>query len=50
MIDPYGAVIAECDEKEQILYAEIDPERIAEVRGQLPTFTRLREDVYSVAT
>ena len=50
VIDPYGAVIAECDEKEQILYAEIDPERIAEVRGQLPTFTRLREDVYSVAT
>lgn len=50
VIDPYGYAIAECDESEQILYAEIDPERIRAVRGQLPTFTRLREDVYSVAT
>ena len=47
--DPYGAVIATCDEKEQILYAEADLNRVDEVRAQLPTFLRLRRDVYSVA-
>lgn len=48
-VDPYGAVIASCDEKEQILYTEIDTARVDEVRAQLPTFTALREDVYPVA-
>lgn len=47
--DPFGTVIASCDEKEQILYADVDPARVDTVRKQLPTFERLREDVYSVA-
>ncbi len=47
--DPYGRVVASCDETEQILYADIDLAAVYEVRGQLPTFTRLREDVYPVA-
>ena len=49
VVDPYGAVIASCDEKEQILYASIDTTRVDEVRAQLPTFTKLREDIYPVA-
>lgn len=47
--DPYGNCLASADETEQILYAEIDLSRVDEVRAQLPTFLRLRRDVYTVA-
>lgn len=47
--DPYGTVLAGCDEKEQIIYAEADLGRIAQVRAQLPTFLHLRSDIYKVA-
>ena len=49
IIDPFGVKLAEADEKEQTILAEIDRQRIAEVRAQLPTFLHLREDVYQVA-
>ena len=49
VIDPYGTVVAGCDEKEQILYADIDLARIKEVRAQIPTIEHLRTDVYTVA-
>ena len=48
--DPWGTLIAAADEKEQLLYADIDFARVEEVRRQLPTFLHLREDVYEVAT
>ena len=48
VVDPYGSVIASCDETEQILYAALDLNRIDEVRQQLPTFLHLRRDVYGV--
>ena len=47
--DPYGIVLAEADETEQIITAELDLRRVDEVRAQLPTFMRLRRDVYTVA-
>lgn len=47
--DPFGMVIATCDEKEQILYCNIDLNEVDSVRQQLPTFLHLREDVYDVA-
>lgn len=47
--DPMGTVIADCDEKEQILYCDIDLSRVDEVRSQLPTVTALRRDVYTVS-
>ncbi len=46
---PYGMVEAACDEKEQLLYCDIDLNEVDTVRRELPTFTRLREDLYSVA-
>ncbi len=49
ILDPFGAALAEADEKEQILLAEIDLGRIDEVRAQLPTFLHLREEIYNVA-
>ena len=48
IIDPYGTALASADETEQTLLAEINLNRIAEVRAQLPTFLHLREDVYTV--
>lgn len=50
VVDPLGTVITSCDEREQILYAELDLARVDEVRAQLPTFLHLRRDVYEVAT
>ena len=49
IIDPFGTPLAAADEKEQLLLAEIDLNRVDEVRAQLPTFLHLREDVYRVA-
>lgn len=47
--DPFGMVKASCDEKEQILYCDIDLNEVDSVRRQLPTFLHLREDIYNVA-
>lgn len=47
--DPFGMLKASCDEKEQILYCDIDLNEVDSVRRQLPTFLHLREDVYNVA-
>lgn len=46
---PFGMVEASCDEKEQILYCDVDLNEVDSVRRQLPTFLHLREDVYCVA-
>ena len=49
ILDPYGSKLAEADETEQLILAELDLNRIDEVRAQLPTFLHLREDLYSVS-
>jgi omega-amidase len=49
ILDPFGTKLAEADEKEQLILAELDLNRIDEVRAQLPTFLHLREDLYAVA-
>lgn len=46
---PFGMLCAGCDEKEQILYCDIDLSEVVSVRAQLPTFLHLRKDVYKVA-
>lgn len=40
--DPWGTVIAECPDGEGIALAEIDPERVRSVRGQLPSLRHRR--------
>ena len=49
ILDPYGTKLAAADETEQLLLADLDLNRIDEVRAQLPTFLHLREELYSVA-
>jgi predicted amidohydrolase len=46
---PWGDFIAHADEKEQIIIAELDLDRIEDVRKRLPTFEHLRREIYRVA-
>ncbi|HNY00635.1 MAG TPA: carbon-nitrogen hydrolase family protein [Oscillospiraceae bacterium] len=46
---PFGDVLATCDETEQTVFCDIDLAEVDRVRRQLPTFLRLREDLYPVA-
>lgn len=48
-VDPYGEILAACEAEETVLYAELDLNRVDQVRRQLPTFLHLRRDVYEVA-
>lgn len=49
VVEPYGHILSAADEKEQIVYADIDLDRVDQVRRQLPTSQHLRRDVYAVA-
>ena len=49
VVSPFGMVLASCDEKEQILYCDIDLSEVESTRKQLPTFLHLREELYPVA-
>ncbi len=42
IIDPWGEVVAELDEGDGVVMANIDPERVADVRRQLPSLTHRR--------
>mmetsp|Transcript_19663 Transcript_19663/g.28614 ORF Transcript_19663/g.28614 Transcript_19663/m.28614 type:complete len:330 (-) Transcript_19663:654-1643(-) len=46
--NPWGMVIAEADETEQIVYSEIDLERLTEVRQSIPVTKQKRSDIYAV--
>ncbi|CAK9303481.1 unnamed protein product [Gordionus sp. m RMFG-2023] len=46
--DPWGKVIAKTDEKESILYSEIDMDYLEEVRQQMPLSNQKRGDLYSL--
>jgi nitrilase len=42
IVDPWGEVVAMVEEGEGVAMAQLDPQRIAEVRGQLPALTHRR--------
>jgi len=46
IITPWGEIVAEADESEQIVTAEIDLELVAKVRSTIPVFEDRRPDVY----
>lgn len=45
-INPWGDVLCEAGENEEIVYADFDPEFLANVRGRLPLLKHRREDIY----
>ena len=46
--NPWGEVLAEADEKEDIIFSEIDLSEIKKVREELPLLKNKREDLYEV--
>jgi omega-amidase len=47
VIDPWGGMTAEADETEQIVYADLEPSVIDQVRSSVPISTQRRFDVYA---
>ena len=48
VIDPWGNILAEAGEQEEILYAGIDMSELARVRREMPSLRNAREDIYSL--
>lgn len=46
VIDPWGTVLAEAGDSEDIIYAELDPAPIEEVRKSIPVYDQRRFDIY----
>ena len=46
--DPWGSVVAELDENEGILTAELDFARLEQVRAELPLLKHRRTDCYDI--
>ena len=48
VVDPWASVIATADETEQIVYADLDIDRVSEVRQQVPIHYQRREELYKL--
>jgi omega-amidase len=46
--DPYGKTLGELDEKEGIMYCDIDLNYLNKIRDELPILKHRRDDIYSV--
>jgi predicted amidohydrolase len=46
--NPWGEVISQADEKEDIIFCEIDLSEIKKVREELPLLKNKRKDLYEV--
>lgn len=46
-VDPMGVVLASGGEVETLLYADLEPERVEQVRAKLPSVANRRPDVYA---
>eukprot|EP00794_Sanderia_malayensis_P011165 gene11165-12338_t len=48
IVNPWGDIISKADEKEQIIYANIDVDFLQGVRSQIPTEHQKRNDIYRI--
>ncbi|KHJ84537.1 histidine triad domain protein [Oesophagostomum dentatum] len=48
VIDPWGAIVAQCSERVDMCFAEIDTSYVAELRKMQPVFAHRRSDLYSL--
>ena len=46
VVDPWGCVIAECSNKPDVVFAEIDVEYLSKVRREMPVWSHRRHDLY----
>ena len=49
VIDPWGEVRDAADEREEVLTADIDLDRVEEIRRALPAFSQRRPEAYRLA-
>ncbi len=49
LVDPWGKIIKALGEEEEILLVEMDRERLAQIRRELPLLAHRRTDLYRVA-
>jgi len=47
-VDPWGCVVAEADEHEEIVYAEVDTNEIASIRANIPLSKQRRTDLFDI--
>eukprot|EP00093_Oithona_nana_P008121 08121.XXX_440542_441462_1 [CDS] Oithona nana genome sequencing. len=48
LINPWGEIVAKTEEAEDIIYADIDLDRLQEVRQQVPITQQRRHDLYNL--
>lgn len=48
MVNPWGEVIATCDEKENVVVADLNMDEVTQMRQGIPTFSQRRHDLYKV--
>lgn len=48
LVDPWGRIIGEADDKEQAMLVKMDLDVIRRVRQELPVLTHRREDIYQI--
>lgn len=48
VVDPWGDIVARADEKEAIIYAEVNPGLLAKTRRELPLLLHRRNDLYEL--
>ena len=46
VIDPWGEILGELQEKEGLLSVEIDPLQVEEIRKKIPVFADRRPELY----
>ena len=50
IVDPWGCVVAECSNKPDVAFAEIDLEYLSKVRREMPVWQHRRADLYGEVT
>jgi omega-amidase len=48
VVNPWGEVIATCDEKEAVVVADLNMEEVHKMRQGIPTFSQKRGDLYRI--
>ncbi len=48
VVDPWGKVISQADEKEGIIYGEVDLDMVKKIRKELPLLQHRRSDIYEL--
>jgi omega-amidase len=48
IVNPWGEVVATCDEKENVVVADLNMEEVKNMRQGIPTFTQKRTDLYNL--